>query len=210
MGCDIHMAVEVKRYGRWVFADIPVYDDRCYDVFAMLADVRNGHGFAGIKTGNGWEPIAAPRGFPPDASIEALTTANGDHTPTWLLASEVFAYFDREPEPVGHLTGIVPYETWAKRRGAGETGMPQSWSGGISGPGIVVIDEAAARAGVTGSHVRIEWNVTARRRAERFLAWLEMVTDWEAERRWRDDPDGDVTYGEDVRDSVRLVFNFDS
>ena len=39
------------------------YSDRSYDVFAMLADVRNGSGFAGVVTGEGFLPLAL-RGYP--------------------------------------------------------------------------------------------------------------------------------------------------
>jgi hypothetical protein len=41
-------------------------DERSYDTFAMLANVRNGRGFAGIKTSDGFPFIAEPRGLPDD------------------------------------------------------------------------------------------------------------------------------------------------
>lgn len=44
------------------------YHNRNYNTFAILADVRNGHGFAGCDTGNGFNPIAMPRGIPGDVS----------------------------------------------------------------------------------------------------------------------------------------------
>ena len=44
MGCDIHLYIEKKVRGKWVpFKEIPQNDypdDRCYDVFALLAGVR--------------------------------------------------------------------------------------------------------------------------------------------------------------------------
>jgi hypothetical protein len=46
------------------------WDQRNYDVFAILADVRNGRGFAGVDTGDGFVPIDNPRGFPTDLSPE--------------------------------------------------------------------------------------------------------------------------------------------
>lgn len=48
---------------------------RNYNLFSILANVRNGVGFAGCKTGEGFEPIAMPRGFPADAS-PAVKKAN--------------------------------------------------------------------------------------------------------------------------------------
>ena len=90
MGCDIHMYAEVKKNNKWskvgdVFenmwyskdrelsdwnkplTDTP-YDGRNYDLFAILADVRNGHGFAGCVTGERFNPISEPKGLPDDVS----------------------------------------------------------------------------------------------------------------------------------------------
>lgn len=47
-----------------------LYDGRSYNLFAILADVRNGYGFAGIPTGDGFVPIADPRGLPEDVTDE--------------------------------------------------------------------------------------------------------------------------------------------
>jgi hypothetical protein len=50
MGTDIHCAVEKKQPdGTWKVVDAPFDDYRNYDSFAILADVRNGHGFAGVQ-----------------------------------------------------------------------------------------------------------------------------------------------------------------
>jgi len=65
---------EIKK-GNWIdlkkFMDEPS-SGRNYNWFAVLADVRNGRGFAGIKTGEGFDPIADPKGFPSDASRETM------------------------------------------------------------------------------------------------------------------------------------------
>jgi hypothetical protein len=64
------------------------YKCRNYDLFAILADVRNGRGFAGCKTGQGFNPIAPPRGIPADISPELLAeytvSVDDDHTPEML------------------------------------------------------------------------------------------------------------------------------
>lgn len=78
MGCDIHFYVEKRINGIWQTADKwsadldddrpyvdyddRFYRDRNYDLFGILADVRNGRGFAGVTTGEGFVPIAAPQG----------------------------------------------------------------------------------------------------------------------------------------------------
>lgn len=74
MGCDIHLYVERKNpvSGQWEF--VPAeghapqdewdkknnrwdwYGGRNYDLFAILADVRNGYGFAGIPVLSHLEP----------------------------------------------------------------------------------------------------------------------------------------------------------
>lgn len=100
MGCDIHMFAEVRKSEKWEavgkvfknkyyepdrenkidedgfewnpeFTSSP-YTNRNYNLFAILADVRNGRGFAGIKTGEGFNPIASPKGLPKDISNEIL------------------------------------------------------------------------------------------------------------------------------------------
>lgn len=67
MGCDIHSVAQVFKDGRWttVLRDV-IGDPRNYDTFAMLANVRNGTGFAGCLTGDAIEPIDNPRGLPDD------------------------------------------------------------------------------------------------------------------------------------------------
>ena len=47
-------------------------DGRNYDWFAILADVRNGRGFAGVSTGEGFNVIAMPKGLPEDLSEEGM------------------------------------------------------------------------------------------------------------------------------------------
>lgn len=55
------------------------YHDRNYDVFGILADVRNGRGFAGSDTGDGFIPISLPKGLPPDLSDEIRGVVEDTH-----------------------------------------------------------------------------------------------------------------------------------
>jgi hypothetical protein len=67
MGTDIHSIAQVRRNGSWETVAIGVCGDpRSYNTFAMLADVRIGRGFAGIKTSDGFPYIHEPRGLPAD------------------------------------------------------------------------------------------------------------------------------------------------
>lgn len=97
MGCDIHFYVEVKKDSKWQrycpedkyvesvdddgyknksrdWYDDPLYVGRNYSLFSILADVRNGRGFAGCDTweGDGFVPISSPRGVPSDTSQEVM------------------------------------------------------------------------------------------------------------------------------------------
>lgn len=67
MGTDIHSVAQVRRNGVWETVAIGICGDpRSYNTFAMLANVRNGRGFAGTKTSDGFPFIHEPRGLPSD------------------------------------------------------------------------------------------------------------------------------------------------
>ena len=54
MGTDIHMYIERRDPGstEWRRVDCETWDDRSYVTFAVLANVRNGYGFAGANAAN--------------------------------------------------------------------------------------------------------------------------------------------------------------
>jgi hypothetical protein len=172
MGCDIHLYVEAKplEQDRWIRIDRQIsfhegWDDRekqvitldwgdgrNYNAFAMLADVRNGSGFAGVDTGDGFEPIAMPRGLPEDASPSVYDESErwgvDGHSHSYftlreLLNLETLGYWDKTTTIRGVFT--TPELEKAKAEGIVEsvegqevrlTKAPQSWSGGIWGPDL--------------------------------------------------------------------------
>lgn len=142
MGCDIHMIVEVKRGGKWEHHEelIGIYDGRNYSLFAMLANVRNGSGFAGCDIGDGFIPIDMPRGLPDNlsAGLGPDSLILGDHSFSWLLVQELLDY---DWNQVTNIHGIVDEETYIKWRDSGCNGRPDGWCGGVGGPNIVVISE---------------------------------------------------------------------
>ena len=105
MGCDIHMRVEYKYKGdsEWKSGEhycknkdgsyevVPIYDERSYNLFSILAGVRN----------NSLEPIIPimewRKGFPSDACEETVTeylSWDGDsHSTTWYSMSELEQYY---------------------------------------------------------------------------------------------------------------------
>lgn len=116
MGTDIHSMVEIYKDGKWfhitgfisdmynencslnVFnsesyknASTPL-DGRNYDLFALLANIRNGFGFAGVDTGDAIEPISYPKGLPEDASSVVKEKFEDDcdlHSHSYLTLQEL-------------------------------------------------------------------------------------------------------------------------
>jgi hypothetical protein len=82
MGTDIHGVWQRRNVKDKTWEDIPSeYDqNRHYQLFAVLADVRNGYGFAGCVLGEAVEPISLPRGLPPDFKMDTSDEGIGCHT----------------------------------------------------------------------------------------------------------------------------------
>lgn len=117
MGCDIHMVVEARdRYGdgdydrepwKLMITEEAAYGNREYEVFSLLAGVRNReHGTPGYIS-----PIALPRGWPVDETpyTRELREKWGrdGHSHSWLLLSEA--------RPLGiRPWGISSFDGWLK------------------------------------------------------------------------------------------------
>ena len=141
MGADIHLAVEIYLDGAWknVIRDEPItyygnhktkewYSGRNYVLFAALADVRNAS-----PGEEGWiPPISEPRGFPDDIDLRTVEPwdelnadgadpyrndgkADGDHSESWLLLSEVLTWpvwtkpADRDEYLIRMVAGQLEY-----------------------------------------------------------------------------------------------------
>lgn len=204
MGTDVHGIWQAKKHGRWVDIESNWEQDRNYLLFSWLADVRNGFGFAGVRTYDPINPIALPRGLPKDFEVaddmhpvtskailgrraeylesgEPLEMFMGDHSHSWLYADEILAA--QRPKDI-RRTGVVPrsfYDAWD-----GET-PPDSWSGGISGPNISVA--TAPNVPPEATHVQIEWTESE--------DGLDYFVD-------------EVKRLKELHGEVRLVFGFDS
>jgi hypothetical protein len=164
MGTDIHCYVEARNQetGKWEqitgfvsdyydpeseyfskpefkFAESPL-DSRNYDEFALLANVRNGRGFAGCDTGDAIQPISMPKGLPTDVcdSIKAQSdewSCDG-HSHSWLTAKEIKDY------PADTTKKI--HRGWVNATGYKqfkENGYPDSWCGFVDGRGVVRVLE---------------------------------------------------------------------
>lgn len=176
MGTDIHLQVEVFENGAWKICPrkpFPRYNEagftwkddptsRNYDLFAFLADVRNGIGFAGIVTGERIEPQFPGRGFPKDyqdprmwfedhpedVDEEALVLSTA--TPKRPYGEYSGGDFWMGDHSITHATlkelqdcnwgltvtstGFVTLDQYLKYRAEG---APDEWCGDVGGRGVV-------------------------------------------------------------------------
>jgi len=120
MGCDIHAYTEQQlRDGSWKAlrdsmpnryfsadepesawnspVEIPQEElGRSYGLFAILAGVRNGSGFAGTDLGDPTVPMAEPKGIPEDASPEYRSACEGwgddGHSHSHFTLGEIYSH----------------------------------------------------------------------------------------------------------------------
>jgi len=191
MGCDIHTHVETRKDGHWyhhgwrtkhavgeysdgstkydwdALFDDPLFIGRNYDLFAILANVRNGYGFAGTPTSGGFTPIDMPRGLPDDVTPEVKRESDGwgvdAHSHSWLLLDELLS-FDYDGQTVKQY-GVVGPEQYKKFK---EQGRPTAWSANVWGANVVKISNSEMDAVISGEgddrsyYTRVEWEETYR------------------------------------------------
>lgn len=193
MGTDIHGFLESRyRSDQSWFREIEIEDSRNYRTFAVLANVRNGYGFAGVPTHRAVEPIAEPRGLPDDRTKGHGEDADwefGDHSQSWLTVAEVAEWpgWDQELHEQGWISR-AQYERWLESPGVPSDG----WSGGISGHAIVHADHDKGDFPEGWTHVSVSWSRPLRDACGLFLAWLNYAKAKVGDR------------------EARIVFGFDS
>lgn len=180
MGCDIHGVFQChdSTTGLWEDVSSNYGQDRHYQLFAVLADVRNGYGFAGTKTGEYVEPISEPRGLPGDFEVdgdshplvslahmdprrrkwfiqgEKLETSMGDHSHSWLTGEEMLAWFETAPQV--QKVGVLSRKEYAKWD---KVSPPESYCGAVMGMDVVVVDDnlVAMLETPNWTHVQVFW-----------------------------------------------------
>lgn len=144
MGCDIHLFVEKKENNIWkkVYGDF--CDDRDYDLFSILADVRNGSGFAGCDTGTGFIPISKPKGLPKDVSKEIQEEYDDwdidGHSHSWHTLKDLLEYDWTQITEKHGMLDAKEYKEWLRWK-KGEGKGPSSYCSLVSGPSIHIISE---------------------------------------------------------------------
>lgn len=112
--------------------------DRNYTLFAILAGVRNGYGFAGCYRHEPLQPIAEGRGLPEFISVvEEFGCWLGEHSYTYMTVNEILEWKGWSD----HLSqgGIVSVEHYEETIAKGKD--PERWCGGISGGDVFVIEQ---------------------------------------------------------------------
>jgi len=156
MGCDIHLYTEYKKDGKWNPGDawkqaedgvleIPYhlqpYNNRNYQFFAWLADVRNG------TWGDTIPVISEPKGLPKDCSelIKKHSANWGEdgHSHSYFTLPELEEAYKKSKEQLIHFQAVPmlseeALQEWLKTpekdRRAPKGYSAGSWSGGKSQP----------------------------------------------------------------------------
>lgn len=201
MGTDIHGVFQKhNKENEWVDLETKYDFNRHYLLFAFVGGVRNGFGFAGVKTGEYVKPLAERRGYPSGFLVDDYddygSTWMGDHSHSWFSIKE---YFTRLAEVKGAIqTGVIArphYEEWVKTYPDHETRKsPSSYSGGVYGPGVIVINdnEVEKQKQPDYTYVRVEWTVDLNEEFGYFTKELERLV------------------AEHETEDIRFVFGFDS
>lgn len=118
------------------------FTDRNYRVFAVLGNVRNGSGFAGVYTHDAIPFISDNRGHPEGVTREALAKLSNEHSETWVDLAELKAYDYRQTITEG---GVIDEQTFLKML-IDNRDAPDSWSGMVSGAltKVLTTDQYAA------------------------------------------------------------------
>lgn len=194
MGTDIHPIVEVKVDETWtrVLYEPEAIHSRNYDLFALLANVRNGIGFAGIKMGEGWKPLSDPRGLPSDMNPYNDYDL-GDHSFSYATLKELIEFFNIEQISRKYgVISILQYKSYIKGT------RPSNYSGGIIGQNIITINEQYIEGIIdygrnVDIYIQVSWLEKSTNAVNHFIneviPWMESLGEPE---------------------NVRLVFGFDS
>lgn len=185
-----------KRATNWI------YDGRNYDLFAILANVRNGYGFAGVDTGDGFIPISMPKDLPNDVSTFVKREADhwdGDgHSHSYLTVKELMDYDWNQQTVQRGLVSEKQYEVYK------EKGIPDTYSGDVWGQNIVHISNEQMDGLLEGTFEREDGKDYYTR-----VSWGESYIEAVGEFYTKTIPTLKELAGDHLED-VRIVFWFDN
>lgn len=200
MGCDIHLFVEKCVDGKWQVVEDPpcgwchgtgvdhgaqcfsckggkrsrepwAFHDRNYQLFAILAAVRNYHGATALFP---------DRGVPADASDRGVALADeygeDGHSHThFTLAELINGLAKLSAIPNGGLVGTIDFAEWKS------AGRPRSWCQGVGGGNTKIVDHATMEAVIASGdrthsyYTRVEWADAPARHAAGLLTVLSAI-----------------------------------
>ena len=164
MGCDIHLYAEkLNQNGEWETLETwhkedegteyehldtkygeGFYEDRNYDLFAILADVRNGYGFAGCDTGDAYMPIAEPKGLPEDCCAEIKQSSDrwdcDGHSHSYFTVRELLEYDWTQSNKQRGMVDLAHMVQWKNKYMPDLS--PRSWCGMTSGGNLLALTPA--------------------------------------------------------------------
>lgn len=204
MGCDIHLQIEYKRGGKWYWVNeflpkgldksdyLPLSTARNYELFAILANVRNRFDF---------NPISDAKGLPEDIS-DALKNENefllGDHSYSWLTHDELHNF---NWDQTGTMEGLVKSDQFLVWK---STGKPEAYCQGAMGGNILIV-----------SNDEMEEAIRTNDKSKEFYTWVKWVkkyceiVGWETYWQYYDLKTL-IDYDCNDIEDIRIVFGFDS
>jgi hypothetical protein len=216
--------------------DVTAYSGRNYDLFAILANVRNGSGFAGCDTGDGFVSMVDlgagagdlgddgrhQRGVPDDMSAELRRIYDGvtanetdpdvdDDYDDWL-GDHSFSWvtmreaIDYDYSRSTKHRGVVDANEYRQWVAAGRIGPPSDYSGGVSGPGVRHVTNEEMDT-ILASGVELPIGVFDRTSIYTSVEWSETYRESVGDD-WFRFLDALTPLGRP--DDLRLVFGFDS
>jgi hypothetical protein len=222
MGCDIHAAIEFResadspwqalltpneyfgKYGETQEFSADLNMNRNYDAFAILANVRNGGGFAGCDTGDGFAFISEPKGIPADVSTTVVETVLSDeHSGTWVSLQEILAFDWTRKSVHRGVVELAVFEEWDRVKEWSP--IPKQYAGDMSGAGIYKVSNDEMRELLKGGG-----GEAVQGRPITTVEWSESYTDASGDLWSRVVPLMLKTGTQYGYDNVRLVMDFDS
>jgi len=179
MGTDIHGGFYKKNSDNSITPIKTTFKfNRHYLLFAILANVRNGFGFAGVKTFTPITPITSERGIPEELqkvivegeaplyncwyaseyaneNEEEIGSWIGDHSFTWMTLKEIldWEHWDKREQ----IYGILDKDEYYRSIAQGNN--PKYWCGGVSGTNVNIAscEEEFVKNPTKYSHINCNW-----------------------------------------------------
>lgn len=181
MGTDIHSRMYTKNWdGTYIVHPVPnVIENRDYDFFAILTNVCNGYGFAGVsRYEEPIKPITSDRGFEGlPFEVDINNNYIGDHSFGYVTLAELQATKLHHQKVI--RTGVVSLADYKMLNGK----APKEWSGRVSGGNTKTINESDVATlepkKNTDYYVQMSWeDFPFEESIDRLISWMSFYIGW--------------------------------